>query len=289
MPSRPAGNRTGSRSLEDRAFAIVPSRRLRLDALLVERGYFRDAASAGCAVMEGRIGVEGLRDPKPGALVREHAAITVSGSEPKYASRGGFKLEAALEAFGVAVNGRVVLDAGASAGGFTDCLLQRGAARIYALDVGYGQLRGRLAADRRVVSWERTNISDVSRADFHPAIDLCVFDLSYLSVAVSLPILARLFEGPPDLIGLIKPLYEQVERSSMQDETALRGVLVRVAESARAADLSMSQVVASPILGSNGAVEFLARFQAEPGCRSVTAHECDRAIAVAVALCGSHA
>jgi len=142
------------------------------------------------------------------------------------------------------------------------------------------------AVDPRVVSWERTNISDVSAKSFDPRIDLCVFDLSYLSVDVSLPILVRLFEGRPELVGLIKPLYEHIDRSSMVDETALRGVLARVAQVASSAGLVMTRVTASPIMGSHGSVEFLARFESEGSAASpAPPSECERAILAVSALC----
>lgn len=236
--------------------------------------------------MEGRVRVEGLVGPKAGTLVRDDAKIHVQEPEGKYASRGGLKLEAALAAFGLEVTGSVVLDAGASAGGFTDCLLQRGASRVYAVDVGYGQLRGRLAVDPRVVNWERTNVSDISRDELEPPIQLCVFDLSYLSISLALPILARLFVGAPDVIGLIKPLYERVERSAMQDRQALLGALGRVAAAAEGAGLTMTDIIASPILGSHGAVEFLGRFRTESDRRAVPAAEhLATVVETAVRLC----
>src|SRR5262245_18281216 len=129
---------------------MARARKLRVDALLVEHGYFEDLKTAQGFVLAGKIVVDGHVCSKPGTMVREDAKIFVRGVVLKFASRGGYKLEAALDRFGIDVTGKVALDAGASTGGFTDCLLQRGAARVYSVDVGFGQLRGKLAADPRV-------------------------------------------------------------------------------------------------------------------------------------------
>jgi 23S rRNA (cytidine1920-2'-O)/16S rRNA (cytidine1409-2'-O)-methyltransferase len=201
---------------------------------------------------------------KPGTLVAEDVPLELRRPLQKYVSRGGLKLEAALARFGVPVADRVVLDAGASTGGFTDCLLQHGARRVYAVDVGYGQLRGKLASEPRVTNLERTNISDLAREDLSPAIDLCVFDLSYLSARKAVPVLASLFQGPPEMVGLIKPLFEGVSQSAMQDSGRLASALLSVLESLGTQQLSARDAMVSPIFGTRGTVEFLVWIVAGP-------------------------
>lgn len=230
----------------------------RLDELLLERGYFDDLKTSQGWILAGKIVVDEKVCSKPGTPVREDSEITIRGVRLKYASRGGYKLEAALDRFPISVEGKTVLDAGASTGGFTDCLLQRGAAKVYAADVGYGQLRGKLAADPRVVNLERTNISDLSKEMFVPPITLCSFDLSYLTMTIAAPALAKLFEGPPEMIGLLKPLYEGIDQDRPRDPDVLHQALIRVSEGLANNGLRIKDLIISPILGGRGAVEFLA-------------------------------
>jgi len=251
--------------------------RLRLDQLLLDRGFFRDSKLAQAWILAGKVVVEGKVVSAAGTAVRSDAAVHVRDLPEKFASRGGFKLEAALTRFAVDVRGLTVLDAGASTGGFTDCLLSQGAAKVYAVDVGYGQLRGKLAADPRVVSMEKTNISDIPLAALQPAIDLCVFDLSYLSFASAVDILRGYFERPVHLIGLIKPMYEGIAQEAMRDETVLRGVLGKVVRDIAEKGLVVTRLISSPIAGGMGAFEFLAEI--EPNGTTVSEAELDLAIA----------
>lgn len=232
----------------------------RLDALLVERGLLANLKLAQGWILAGKILVNGHVESKPGASIGADDAVSLRGQVEKYASRGGLKLEAALSRFAIDVRDKVVLDAGASTGGFTDCLLQHGAARVYAVDVGHGQLRGALAADARVVALEKTNVSDLSRETFDRPIELCTFDLSYLSAVKAVPIIRSLFLGPHEIIGLIKPLYEGLAQDDMQNLDALVPVLDRVV----AALDGVRALTVSPILGSHGAIEFLAHIVAGP-------------------------
>lgn len=256
-----------------------------LAALLVERGLFTDVKTASAWVMARKVRVENDYVTQPGARVAADAAVEVTGLEQRYVSRGGEKLEGALEGFGISPLGLQVLDAGASTGGFTDCLLARGAARVYAVDVGFGQLRGKVASDPRVVALERTNISDLEIGRFDPPLDLATADLSYLSVARSLPILAALFAGPKRVIHLVKPLFEGVTPECATDSGALRDMLLRVERSAADAGLVLTRVMASPILGSNGTVEFFGLFE-EPGARlAAFEDQLDVAVRGALQLC----
>jgi 23S rRNA (cytidine1920-2'-O)/16S rRNA (cytidine1409-2'-O)-methyltransferase len=241
-----------------------PAPKKRLDELLVDLGLVPDLRVAGAHIMAGKVVVGGVVCSKPGTRVRTDADVHHRGVDGKYASRGGLKLEAALQRFAVSVEGRVVLDAGASTGGFTDCLLQHGAKRVYAVDVGYGQLRGRIAADPRVVSMERTNIGDLHPGMFDPPFDLCVFDLSYLSTTKAAPSLKALFTGPVEMIGLVKPPFERVPQEGMRDVDLLRDALHRVVAALGSASLSVVGLMVSPILGGRGSVEFLAHMRAGP-------------------------
>lgn len=237
------------------------ARSIRLVDLLVERGLFADAAAASRWVMAGKVLVDERRVDKPGAAVRMDAAIRVKGKEIPFASRGGLKLAGALDAFRLPVAGRVALDAGASTGGFTDCLLQRGAHRVYAVDVGYGQLKGILRADPRVVNLERTNIADLRAEALQPRPDLATVDLSYLSLKQAVPILLPLLERPCDLICLVKPLFEVEEAvprrtGQIDDQAAYIRVLESLVAWAEANGIAVRGVTHSPVRGSGGTVEF---------------------------------
>jgi 23S rRNA (cytidine1920-2'-O)/16S rRNA (cytidine1409-2'-O)-methyltransferase len=250
----------------------------RLDQLLVDRGHASDAKSALGLIMSGRVVCEGRVITKPGHPTRSDAVIHVRGDQLKYASRGGYKLERALRCFGVDVTDRVVLDAGASTGGFTDCLLQSGARRVYAVDVGYGQLRGSLAANPRVRAMERTNISDLSAASFPEPLELAVLDLSYLSLLKAIPIVASCFVGSVRAIALFKPLYEGLARASMQELDALRAVLSEFFTRLGETRFRARDAIVSPILGGNAAIEFLLQIDAEPASAPEPETLADRAI-----------
>lgn len=236
---------------------MASKKRERLDRLLVEQGYFDTPAAAIGPVMAGDVRVNDSIVTKVGEQVPVTAEIVVRGLELKFASRGGYKLERALDRFEIDVTGLAVLDAGACTGGFTDCLLQRGAARVFAVDVGYGQMRGRLAADDRVVVLEKTNISDLIDSEMIDGpVSLVTADLSYLSLTKAIPILAQAVGNVP-MVCLGKPLYEGLadESKASSDE------ILQVAHSLldALADLGhyIGDIAVSPILGGRGAVEFL--------------------------------
>ncbi len=233
-------------------------RRLRLDELLLERGWFDDLKVAGAWVMSRKVRVGGDYVTKPGTSVQRGAEIEVVGRGQRYVSRGGIKLEAALERFELDVLDRTALDAGASTGGFTDCLLQRGAARVYAVDAGFGQLRGRLASHPRVVGLERTNVSDLEAAQFEPPLDLATIDLSYLSLVRALPIVRSLFVAEVRLVWLVKPLFEGVASADRARLERFPPVFARLADAAQTCELRLVNLMSSPIQGANGTLEFLA-------------------------------
>lgn len=235
--------------------------RTRLDVLVVERGLAETRARAQAIIMGGGIAVDGAVITRPGAPIATHAEITLVSQPMPYVSRGGLKLAHALDAFGVAVGGRVALDVGASTGGFTDVLLQRGAVRVYAVDVGYGQLAWTLRNDARVVVMERTNIRHLT--SLPEAIDLGVVDTSFISLRTVLPAMTPLMAPEAEIVPLIKPQFEagrgQVGRKGVvRDPAVWRQVLREVLATAGEGGWEPAGLERSPILGPAGNVEFLA-------------------------------
>jgi 23S rRNA (cytidine1920-2'-O)/16S rRNA (cytidine1409-2'-O)-methyltransferase len=235
--------------------------RLRLDQLLVERGLARSRAEAAALLLAGEVELAGAgsRTLKPGQLVPPDATVGVV-ERPRWASRAGGKLEAALNAFGVDPAGLACLDAGASSGGFTDVLLSRGARVVYAVDVGRAQLVERLRRDPRVVSMERTNLRQL--ATLPEPIELATLDLSFISLALVLPPVGALLAPGGRVIALVKPQFEagrgSVPRGGVvRDPAVHRAVLLRFATDAVAAGFAPRGLLASPLAGSDGNREFL--------------------------------
>ena len=229
--------------------------------LLVERGYFPDRRTAESWVLAGSVVCNDTRVDKPGTPVPADAELRVKGAGARYVGRGGEKLESAIVAFGVDVSGAVAIDAGASTGGFTDCLLQHGARLVYAVDVGYGQLAGRLRSDPRVVVLERTNIADEALTRLSPQPTLGTADLSYLSLQDALPLYARVLAAESAVLALVKPLFEVDDptlRRSGDDppDSALVDALRRTVAAAERAGFAVRGVCASGIRGSGGTREF---------------------------------
>lgn len=184
----------------------MKQKKQKLALRLVEMGACPNEKEAAARIMAGEIYVNG-QIAKNGALVREEDTVTLKGTLP-YASKGGFKLSGALDDFGIAVEGRVCVDAGASTGGFTDCLIQRGAELVYAVDVGFGQLMGRLRQNERVVNLEKTNVSDEKLLTLSPRPTLGTVDVSYLSLRKAIPYFSAILHGQGELCCLVKPLFE---------------------------------------------------------------------------------
>jgi 23S rRNA (cytidine1920-2'-O)/16S rRNA (cytidine1409-2'-O)-methyltransferase len=212
------------------------------------------------------------RDLKPGDLVDAAAAVEVEAPEP-YVSRGGHKLAAALDAFGIDPAGLVALDVGASTGGFTDVLLQRGATRVYALDVGRGQLAEPLRRDPRVVSMERTNARTLTPATLPEPVGLITIDVSFISLAKVLAPSASLLSHGGAIVALVKPQFEagkgRTDHGVVRDPAIHREVLERIVADAQAIGLGTRDVIASPILGPEGNREFLVHLAAGPGCAEI--------------------
>lgn len=236
--------------------------RRRLDAELVRRGLAPSRARAVEAIEHGRVTVAGAPARSAARQVGADEAIAVGGEGPRFVSRGGDKLEAALEHFGIEVAGRRVLDAGASTGGFSDCLLQRGAAHVTAVDVGRGQLDWRLRNDPRVSVLERTNLRSLHALEGGP-VPLAVADLSFISLTTVGPALAALTTDDATLVLLVKPQFEagraRVPRGGVVKDPAVhRAVLDEVVDGLAAAGLVVTDLMVSPLRGADGNVEFLA-------------------------------
>ncbi len=237
--------------------------KIRLDLLMVERGLAPSRALAQRLVQAGQVRVDGQVALKPSVNVHPQAAVELDQGPP-YVSRGGEKLAAALEAFGVALQDNICADVGASTGGFTDCLLQNGARRVYAIDVGHGILEWKLRQDERVVVMERTNARYVERLPEPPR--LVTVDVSFISLKLIFPVISRWFAIPPggDVIALIKPQFEAgrsaVARGGgvIRDPAIHRQVLEDVLGSAQEQGFALRGLIRSPLLGPKGNTEFLA-------------------------------
>ena len=212
-------------------------------------------------------------DRKPGDQIDAGTPLSVATPEP-YVSRGGHKLAAALDAFGIDPTGMVALDVGASTGGFTDVLLQRGARRVYAIDVGRGQLAERLRSDPRVVSRERLNARALDASTLPEPVELAVVDVSFISLGLVLgPIASTFGPNPVHIVPLVKPQFEvgkgQTDAGVVRDPEAHRTVLERIGAQAQEHGLGTRDVIASPILGPEGNREFLVHLATGPGCADI--------------------
>jgi 23S rRNA (cytidine1920-2'-O)/16S rRNA (cytidine1409-2'-O)-methyltransferase len=243
----------------------VRSTRVRLDQLIVERGLAESRSRAQALLLGGRVrvgaGDRARLDRKPGDLVEVETPVEVASPEP-YVSRGGHKLAAALDAFGVDPAGRVCLDVGASTGGFTDVLLQRGARRVYAVDVGRGQLAEPLRRDSRVVSMERTNARALTPTSLPEPVSMASVDVSFISLRLVLgPIASTFAFGGGDLVALVKPQFEagrgETDHGVVRDPAVHARVLEDVVAAAAALGLEVGDSIPSPILGPEGNREFL--------------------------------
>jgi 23S rRNA (cytidine1920-2'-O)/16S rRNA (cytidine1409-2'-O)-methyltransferase len=246
-------------------YARRMSGKTRIDQLLVIRGLCESREQAQRAIMAGRVIVGGKRADKPSYLVSGDAAIEVRSSE-KYVGRGGFKLEAALEHFQVPVKGKTCLDVGSSTGGFTDCLLQHGAAKVYAIDVGRGQIDWKLRNDPRVIVREGINARYLSAADIGEKVEIGVADVSFISLTLILPPVFALLPSAADMIVLIKPQFElspgKVGRGGIVRETSLHVEAIEKIQSfvEREAKHWLG-VIESPLRGREGNIEFLAHIR----------------------------
>ena len=240
----------------------TPSIRERLDCTLVSRGLAGSREQAGRLILAGAVSVDGVLADKQGKRVPAEAKIQVAPHAAPFVSRSGGKLEAALVAFAVDPVGLVALDVGASTGGFTDCLLQRGARRVYAVDVGYGQLDWRLRRDPRVVVLERRNIRHLDRSSVPEPVDLAVIDVSFISLTLVLPCVMRFLAEEASVIALVKPQFEvgrgRVGRGGIvRDDSQRRAVTDKILACAAELGLKRVGVLDSPVPGQKGNREVL--------------------------------
>ena len=245
------------------------SNKTRLDVLLVERGFLESRQKAQATIMSGLVYVGGRRMDKPGAAVPDDAEIEIRGNTLQYVSRGGLKLEKAMASFPITLAGAVCADIGASTGGFTDCMLQNGAAKVYAVDVGYGQLAWKLRSDERVVCLERTNARYLSREQIPEELDFASVDVSFISLKLILPPLCALLREGGHAASLIKPQFEAGrekvgKKGVVRDPAVHREVLERFLEHARDAGFAVLGLTYSPIRGPEGNIEYLGYLEKGP-------------------------
>ena len=242
----------------------------RLDQRLFELGLAESREKAKATIMSGIVYVNGQKSDKPGTQVSDDAEIVVRGNACPYVSRGGFKLAKALEAFPVEPAGKVCIDCGASTGGFTDVLLKNGAAKVYAVDVGYGQLAWQLRQDSRVVVMERTNARALTPDMFPESMDLGVMDVSFISIRLILPALHGLLKPGGEVVCLIKPQFEAGKvdvgkKGVVRDKAVHERVLREMCEFFPTAGYTLLGLDYSPIRGPEGNIEYLAYLKADGG------------------------
>jgi 23S rRNA (cytidine1920-2'-O)/16S rRNA (cytidine1409-2'-O)-methyltransferase len=234
--------------------------RVRLDHLVVSRGLAPTRHQAETAIRLGEIFVDGERRDKPGALVAPASEVQRRGHGPAYVSRGGLKLAGALDAFGIDPAGVVAIDVGASTGGFTDCLLQRGARRVYAVDVGHGVLHWQLRRDPRVVVMERRHAAQITPGDLPEPADLATIDVSFISLLKVLPAVARVVRPDGVIVALVKPQFEAGPKAApkgvVRDPRVHIEVLRRVIAGAARMGVTPAAIAASPLIGPRGNREF---------------------------------
>ena len=234
----------------------------RIDILLVDKGYFESRERAKKAIMAGLVFVDNQRCDKPGTEVKEDASILVKGNPIPYASRGGLKLEKAIKNFGITLKNKVCMDIGASTGGFTDCMLQNGAVKVFAIDVGYGQLAWKLRQDERVVCMERTNIRNVTIEDTKEFSDFASIDVSFISLKLVLPKAKELLNRDGEIVALIKPQFEAGKgkvgkKGVVRDKAIHIEVIEMISTFAVDNGFAILNIDYSPIKGPEGNIEYL--------------------------------
>ncbi len=243
--------------------------KIRLDNLVYARGLAESREKARAMIIAGEVYSDGVKADKPGAKVEENAELRIESRRLKYVSRGGYKLEGAIKDFDLDFNGKVVLDVGASTGGYTDCALQNGAAKVFALDVGYGQLDWRLRNDPRVTVIERTNIRYFDPEQLGELVDIITMDVSFISTAIIYPVLSRMLKEQGEVITLIKPQFEagkdKVGRNGVvKDPKIHRDVLEKCINAAEKAGLYCVGASFSPIKGPKGNIEYFIHLLKNP-------------------------
>ena len=241
----------------------------RLDVLMVERGLAESREKAKAIIMSGNVFVDGQREDKAGASFPEKAVIEVKGSPLKYVSRGGLKLEKAMSHFDVELHDKVCMDVGSSTGGFTDCMLQNGARKVFAIDVGRGQLDWKLRQDPRVVCMEKTNISYVTPEEIPDRIQFVSIDVSFISLTKVLGPVKALMEPDGEVVCLIKPQFEAGrekvgKKGVVREKSTHHEVIEKVTEFAVSIGFSVLEITFSPIKGPEGNIEYLVHLKKCP-------------------------
>lgn len=243
--------------------------KLRLDAYLTEQGLFETRSRAQAAIMAGQVLVDEMKIDKPGTSVKEGAKIRILGDQLRYVSRGGLKLAKALQKFPVSVAGKVMADIGASTGGFTDCALQNGAVRVYAIDVGYGQLDWKLRNDPRVINMERTNARLLEADSLPEPIEAASIDVAFISLEKILPAVRKLLAADAFVIALVKPQFEAGKenvgkKGVVRDPVVHKEVLRRIIAFAEQEGFGIGGLDYSPVKGPEGNIEYLLYLTATP-------------------------
>jgi len=236
--------------------------KIRLDQLLFQKGITESREKARAFILEGKVIVNDQKIEKPGTMVDENAKIEFCGETISYVSRGGLKLEAVIKEFSIELKDKVAMDVGASTGGFTDCLLQFGAKRVYAVDVGYGQLAWKLRTDPRVIPIERTNIRYMSREKISEEIDIVTVDVSFISLRLVIPKVIEFLKQDGSIVALIKPQFEagkgEVPRGGViKDVEKRKKIVMDIREFFESLDLKVIGVIQSPVSGQKGNIEYL--------------------------------
>lgn len=247
----------------------------RLDVLLVKNGLAASREKAKAVIMAGSVFVDGQREDKAGTMIDEKAEITVKGNQLKYVSRGGLKLEKAMSHFDISPEGKVCMDVGASTGGFTDCMLQNGAVKVYSVDVGHGQLAWKLRNDERVVCMEKTNIRYVTPEDIDQSPSFISIDVSFISLTKVLGPVRELMEDAGDIVCLIKPQFEAGrekvgKKGVVRDAKVHEEVIEMVVSFAQSIGFSSKELEFSPIKGPEGNIEYLLHLQKCPAGEAVS-------------------
>jgi len=234
----------------------------RLDVLLLKKGFFESREKARSFIMAGAVYIDGKREDKPGSRFDEDCPVEVRENPSPYVSRGGLKLEKAIRDFNINLNGKTTMDIGASTGGFTDCMLKNGASRVFAVDVGYGQLAWTLRNDSRVVNMERTNIRYVKPEDIGMSIDFASIDISFISLKKALPVVHSLLSVSGEVVCLIKPQFEAGrdnvgKHGVVKDISIHKQVVQDIAEFSVGCGLKVRGMTFSPVKGPEGNIEYL--------------------------------
>ncbi len=259
------------------------SDKVRLDVLLYESGLCQSRERAKALIMAGQVYIDNVKYDKAGEQVLRTAKPEIRGETLKYVSRGGLKLEKAMQEFPIDLNGVVAMDIGASTGGFTDCMLQNGAAKVFAVDVGYGQFAWKLRSDSRVVNMERTNIRYVTLKDIGEALDFASIDVSFISLSLVLPVAYSLLKDGGEVVALIKPQFEagkgQVgKKGVVRDANIHCEVIDKVVNISRDVGFGVLGLSFSPVKGPEGNIEYLIYLKKNAPDSEIGAEEINRVV-----------